>query len=551
MLFIHINAISVCEDIECCDGSIVCDVSECPSFTTSGKLEVCFVLDESGSVCSKTGYVRACTSSGRSSTCEYNGLNDKAHRDFCPKFNTNTKDFVTSFMESMDATAAQLGATTKYAVATFSSNADKDQTLQNTATTVNTVRGLTFEGGYTQTAEGMAACQDLLQNGDPDADKLMVLVTDGRPRQDSRDLRSYMTTTRNYATNIKMGKEADGRGSAPPTKIIAIGVETTDGDLSFVQQLASPGYSFEFDDGYEALGTKVKGIVSGAIQSTCGTTLLTVDECPDDPLKTEPGECGCGVQDTDMDGDGFADCIDKCPDDGDKIEPGLCGCGTPETDTDSDGTPDCNDGCHEDPDKTEPGICGCGEKDTDTDDDGTADCIDKCPKDPSKVEPGICGCGEEDTDTDGDGTADCIDKCPGDPDKTEPGECGCGTADTDSDNDGVADCGEGCPNDPKKSVPGICGCGTEDKDSDGDGTMDCNDECPKDPNKTEPGECGCRTSDVDSDGDGTVDCNDGCPDDSSKTEPGKCGCGSPDTDSDNDGTPDCLQPRGMYLCSKP
>lgn len=46
------------------------------------------------------------------------------------------------------------------------------------------------------------------------------------------------------------------------------------------------------------------------------------DSCPDDPDKTEPGDCGCGVPDTDTDGDGIADCLDQCPDDPDKTEPG-------------------------------------------------------------------------------------------------------------------------------------------------------------------------------------------------------------------------------------
>ncbi len=37
------------------------------------------------------------------------------------------------------------------------------------------------------------------------------------------------------------------------------------------------------------------------------------DACPNDPLKTEPGACGCGTPDIDSDGDGIADCIDECP----------------------------------------------------------------------------------------------------------------------------------------------------------------------------------------------------------------------------------------------
>ncbi len=37
------------------------------------------------------------------------------------------------------------------------------------------------------------------------------------------------------------------------------------------------------------------------------------DGCPDDPSKSEPGVCGCGVADTDSDNDDVPDCIDDCP----------------------------------------------------------------------------------------------------------------------------------------------------------------------------------------------------------------------------------------------
>ena len=52
----------------------------------------------------------------------------------------------------------------------------------------------------------------------------------------------------------------------------------------------------------------------------------------EDPQKTEPGECGCGVVDADSDGDGTLGCRDGCPDDRTKTEPGVCGCGVQETD---------------------------------------------------------------------------------------------------------------------------------------------------------------------------------------------------------------------------
>lgn len=66
---------------------------------------------------------------------------------------------------------------------------------------------------------------------------------------------------------------------------------------------------------------------------------LPGDDCPDDPNKTKPGACGCGVADTDSDNDGTPNCDDDCPMDPNKTEPGDCGCGVAE------GT--CNDPCED------------------------------------------------------------------------------------------------------------------------------------------------------------------------------------------------------------
>ncbi|HEV8113894.1 MAG TPA: S8 family serine peptidase [Planctomycetota bacterium] len=272
-------------------------------------------------------------------------------------------------------------------------------------------------------------------------------------------------------------------------------------------------------------------------------TIDACDGCPSDPLKTAPGQCGCGVPDTDTDGDGTANCHDGCPNDPLKIAPGQCGCGVLDTDTDGDGTADCIDGCPNDPLKTAPGQCGCGTPDTDSDGDGTANCHDGCPNDPNKIDPGICGCGVPDTDSDGDGTPNCLDGCPNDPLKIDPGICGCGVADIDSDGDGTYDCdGDKCPNDPNKIAPGICGCGIPDTDTDGDTIPDCIDNCITIPN---PGQADC-----DSDGEGDV-CAiaGGAPDCNGNGIPDSCDIASGTTpDQNGNGIPDVCEQVGVPYC---
>jgi Bacterial Ig domain/Thrombospondin type 3 repeat len=293
------------------------------------------------------------------------------------------------------------------------------------------------------------------------------------------------------------------------------------------------------------------------------------DNCPNDPNKTEPGGCGCGVADTDTDSDTIADCDDNCPADantdqadadsdtiGDVCDNCPAVSNTDQADTDGDGTGDVCDNCPNDPNKTEPGDCGCGVADTDTDSDGVADCIDNCPDDANADQADadsdgigdVCDSCADPADADSDGTADCDDNCPNDAAKTEPGDCGCGVADTDTDSDGVADCIDNCVNDTNADqadadsdgIGDVCDSCADPADADSDGTADCEDNCPADSNKTEPGICGCGVADTDTDSDSTPDCNDNCPADPNKTEPGDCGCGNVDIDTDGDGVADCI-----------
>jgi hypothetical protein len=61
------------------------------------------------------------------------------------------------------------------------------------------------------------------------------------------------------------------------------------------------------------------------------------NQCPGDPGF---GEIDEGL---DSDGDGVADCFDGCPNDPGKTEPGVCGCGVSDVDTDGDTVADCVD----------------------------------------------------------------------------------------------------------------------------------------------------------------------------------------------------------------
>jgi hypothetical protein len=166
-----------------------------------------------------------------------------------------------------------------------------------------------------------------------------------------------------------------------------------------------------------------------------------VDECPEDPGKTEPGICGCGVSDTDIDGDGIVDCNDLCPSDPDKTQPGICGCGVPDTDSDNDGIVDCNDNCPliANPDQIDADGDGAGDIcDNDGDNDGIPDDVDNCP---TVSNP-------EQTNSDSDAFGDACDNCVeiANPDQADMDNDGIGDAcDSDDDNDGVPDDQDNCP----------------------------------------------------------------------------------------------------------
>jgi hypothetical protein len=72
------------------------------------------------------------------------------------------------------------------------------------------------------------------------------------------------------------------------------------------------------------------------------------DHCPNDALKSLPGECGCGVADTDIDRDGIKDCFDNCPAVGNSLQQNMDGDSQGDacdSDADGDNVQDVSDNC--------------------------------------------------------------------------------------------------------------------------------------------------------------------------------------------------------------
>jgi hypothetical protein len=308
------------------------------------------------------------------------------------------------------------------------------------------------------------------------------------------------------------------------------------------------------------VGASTTVTVSQGVQATVDFVLSVFgagDGCPDDPNKTEPGACGCGVPDTDSDGDGVPDCNDGCVDDptfdtdGDGIGD-LC-----DPDDDNDGVVDAADNCPliANPDQADNELDGIGDLcDPDDDNDGVSDdAPDNCQftANPDQSDVDMDSLGDVcDGDVDGDLVDDEVDICPFDPDPGQEdtdGDLEGDACDDDDDNDGVLDAADNCVtvvNADQLDTDGdnlgnVC-----DADDDGDNVDDLSDNCPLAPNLQQLDndlDGAGDVCDADDDNDGIEDASDNCPLVENITQLDSEGDGlgnACDADDDNDGIVD-------------
>ena len=146
-----------------------------------------------------------------------------------------------------------------------------------------------------------------------------------------------------------------------------------------------------------------KGLHTAALEGVLSDSLCMVAQ------NNAPSACGCIEIDPDNPGDlppppveEPEDDPDNCPNDPNKTSPGSCGCGIPDTNSDDDGTPDCYDNCPSDSLKTEPGECGCGQDESTCSD----QCVDRYPDCSVLVASGYCSLDAVNT-----GCCGCSDQC--------------------------------------------------------------------------------------------------------------------------------------------
>ena len=189
-------------------------------------LDVCIIVDESGSICTNENASPKLCNNGNcadvdpitgstfcdgpsSSTCDYEAG--------CPRFNDiagsdtpNVKNFTKRFIDEVEDQLANKGVvTTQYSVVEFATQAFITSGLTDNVTAKAAVNAIVYSGGFTNLQQGIVKCQETLADSLAQT-KVMIVETDGFPNRRNDPAESGNTAARNAAeAAANVAKAAD------------------------------------------------------------------------------------------------------------------------------------------------------------------------------------------------------------------------------------------------------------------------------------------------------------------------------------------------------
>ncbi len=204
------------------------------------------------------------------------------------------------------------------------------------------INSISNEGdGLTNLAGAIDLAQlELDANGRPGSERYIVLMSDGVPNQpfsDGCDLCDcpFADVAANVASSVAESKGTRVFGIHFAGTAVFCPDEPSAGFEFLRDELvtSTASNSFFFDGNSDLNG--VLELIAGEVACDDGLD-CTADIC-------DSGSNSCIFDEFDTDSDGVGDCSDQCPADPEKMMPGECGCGVPDTDLNNNGTADCNE----------------------------------------------------------------------------------------------------------------------------------------------------------------------------------------------------------------
>ena len=173
---------------------------------------------------------------------------DATHRSF----HTDTKGFATRFMANFkaDIESRAKASTVRFSLVSFSTDvSDKISLGDDLASTIAQTNDIVYSGGWTNTQQAIARCDQTLSSASFGSFRYILLFTDGTPTTWGAG-----ATWRNCGSNICFTKASEAAEDAKRVgiQIITIAVRDSSTNLGFLFSLNSTNLGFAVESFAEA-----------------------------------------------------------------------------------------------------------------------------------------------------------------------------------------------------------------------------------------------------------------------------------------------------------